>query len=153
MRARFFQQLSDRGAVDEFEVQWRAEAEPTWAVLSARRVSFQGQDAVLTTFTPINHLKLMERRLELWAKVFEASSEGILIIDGAQQDPHRQPGPFAAAPATTCRKWWARSPSLLLFDRARWAAWRSCGTSSTRAAPGRASCWCGDATATSTRPG
>jgi len=85
VRTRFFQQLSDRGAVDEFEVQWRAGIEPTWAVLSARRVSFQGQDAVLTTFTPINHLKLMERRLELWAKVFEASSEGILIIDAARR--------------------------------------------------------------------
>ena len=85
VRARFFQQLSDRGAVDEFEVQWRAGVEPAWAVLSARRVSFQGQDAVLTAFTPINHLKLMERRLELWAKVFEASSEGILIIDAGRR--------------------------------------------------------------------
>jgi diguanylate cyclase (GGDEF)-like protein len=81
VRARFFQQLSDRGTVDEFEVHWRAGAEPAWAVLSARRVNFQGQDAVLTAFAPINHLKLMERRLELWAKVFEASSEGILIVD------------------------------------------------------------------------
>ena len=25
----------------------------------------------------------MEQRLELWAKVFEASSEGIMIMDGA----------------------------------------------------------------------
>ncbi|MBP6817122.1 MAG: EAL domain-containing protein, partial [Burkholderiaceae bacterium] len=81
VRVRFFQALADRGAVDEFEVRWRAGSEPAWAVLSARRVNFQGQDAVLTAFTPINHLKLMERRLELWAKVFEASSEGILIVD------------------------------------------------------------------------
>jgi diguanylate cyclase (GGDEF)-like protein/PAS domain S-box-containing protein len=81
VRARFFQQLSDRGAVDEFEVRWLAGIEPAWAVLSARRVVFQGHDAVLTAFAPINHLKLMERRLELWAKVFEASSEGILIVD------------------------------------------------------------------------
>ncbi|MFT3956945.1 MAG: EAL domain-containing protein [Piscinibacter sp.] len=83
VRARFFQQLADRDRVDEFEVRWRAGAEPAWAVLSARRVRFEGQDAVLTAFTPINHLKVMERRLELWAKVFQASSEGILIIDGA----------------------------------------------------------------------
>ncbi|MFM9426644.1 diguanylate cyclase (GGDEF)-like protein/PAS domain S-box-containing protein [Variovorax sp. GrIS 2.14] len=81
VRARFFQQLSDRNAVDEFEVQWKGGAEPSWAVLSARRLSYQGQDAVLTAFTPINHLKLMEQRLELWAKVFEASSESIMIID------------------------------------------------------------------------
>ena len=81
VRARFFQQLSDHGAVDEFEVRWKGGAEPAWAVLSARRLQFQGQDAVLTAFARINHLKLMEQRLELWAKVFEASSEGILIID------------------------------------------------------------------------
>jgi len=85
VRARFFQQLADRGAVDEFEVRWRVGDEAAWAVLSARRVQFQGHDAVLTAFSPINHLKLMERRLELWAKVFEASGEGILIVDASRQ--------------------------------------------------------------------
>lgn len=82
VRSRFFQQLADRGAVDEFEVRWLGGSEPSWAVLSARRLVYQGQDALLTAFTPINHLKLMEQRLMLWAKVFEASSEGILIING-----------------------------------------------------------------------
>ncbi|HSI58373.1 MAG TPA: EAL domain-containing protein [Ideonella sp.] len=81
VRSRFFQQLADRGAVDEFEVRWQGGAEPVWAVLSARRLSFQGRDAILTAFAPINHLKLMEQRLELWAKVFEASFEGIMIVD------------------------------------------------------------------------
>ncbi|MFY9514632.1 MAG: diguanylate cyclase, partial [Rubrivivax sp.] len=85
VRARFFQQLSDRDAVDEFEVRWRIGSEPAWAVLSARRVRFEGRDAVLTAFTPINHLKVMERRLELWAKVFQASSEGIVIVDARQR--------------------------------------------------------------------
>jgi hypothetical protein len=66
--------LSDRGAVDEFEVRWKGSAEPAWAVLSARRLQFQGRDAVLTAFAPINHLKLLEQRLELWAKVFEGST-------------------------------------------------------------------------------
>ena len=84
VRARFFQRLADRGVVDEFEVRWLGGAEPSWAVLSARRLDFQGQDAVLTTFTPINVLKVMEQRLELWAKVFEASSEGIVIMDAHQ---------------------------------------------------------------------
>ncbi|WP_224038538.1 EAL domain-containing protein [Paraburkholderia unamae] len=82
VRARFFQQLSDRDAVDEFEVRWMGSEEPTWAMLSARHLTFQGRDAVLTAFTPINQIKLMEQRLELWAKVFEASSEAILILDG-----------------------------------------------------------------------
>ena len=81
VRSRFFQQLADREAVDEFEVRWLAGREPSWAVLSARCIEFQGQQAVVTAFTPINHIKFMERRLELWAKVFEASGEGIVIID------------------------------------------------------------------------
>ncbi len=85
VRGRFFQQLSDQGKVDEFEVRWLGGAEPSWAVLSARRLQFQGRDAVLTAFTPINVLKVMERRLELWAKVFEASSESIIIMDGQQK--------------------------------------------------------------------
>ena len=85
VRARFFQQLADRDAVDEFEVRWHVGEEPVWAVLSARRIVFEGRDAVLTAFTPINHLKVMERRLELWAKVFQASSEGIVIVDAARR--------------------------------------------------------------------
>jgi diguanylate cyclase (GGDEF)-like protein/PAS domain S-box-containing protein len=85
VRARFFQQLSDREAVDEFEVHWKAASEPTWAMLSARRFNFQGRDAVLTAFTPINQIKLMEQRLELWGKVFEASSEAILILDAQRR--------------------------------------------------------------------
>ena len=85
VRARFFQRLADLGSVDEFEVRWKGGAEPSWAVLSARRLQYQGRDAVLTSFTPINVLKVMEQRLELWAKVFEASSEGIIIMDAQHQ--------------------------------------------------------------------
>ena len=85
VRARFFQHLADRGVVAEFEVRWSAGETPSWAVLSARRLVYQGQDAVLTTFTPINVIKLMEQRLELWAKVFEASSESIAILDADQR--------------------------------------------------------------------
>jgi diguanylate cyclase (GGDEF)-like protein/PAS domain S-box-containing protein len=85
VRVRFFQHLADRGEVDEFEVRWLGGDTPSWAVLSAWRLRFQGVDAVLTTFTPINVIKLMEQRLELWAKVFEASSEGIVIMDEQQR--------------------------------------------------------------------
>ena len=80
LRRRFFQQLSDQGSVDEFEVRWQSK-QPAWAVLSARRLIYQGQDCVVTAFTPINGLKALEQRLELWAKVFEASSEGIVLLD------------------------------------------------------------------------
>jgi diguanylate cyclase (GGDEF)-like protein/PAS domain S-box-containing protein len=86
LRSRFFQQLADRGEVDEFEVPWTSgRGEPMWALLSARRVRYHEQDAVLTAFTPISHLKLLERRLQLWARVFESSGEGILILDGEQR--------------------------------------------------------------------
>jgi len=85
VRNRFFQRLSDRGSVDEFEVRWQGGTEPSWAVLSARRLNHQGRDAVLTAFTPINLLKTMEQRLELWAKVFEASSESIIIMNAQRQ--------------------------------------------------------------------
>lgn len=80
-RARFFQQLADHGAVDEFEVLWQGSENRNWALLSARRLLYQNQDAILTTFTPINSLKTMEQGLMLWAKVFEASSESIMITD------------------------------------------------------------------------
>ena len=80
-RAHFFQLLTDTDAVDQFEVCWRGGRSPSWALVSARCIVYQGQRAVLTTFTPINQMKLMEQRLELWARVFEASSEGIMIID------------------------------------------------------------------------
>ncbi|WP_144109766.1 EAL domain-containing protein [Paraburkholderia sp. BCC1886] len=85
VRARFFQQLSDHNAVNEFEVYWKGGSEPTWAMLSARRLDFQGRDAVLTAFTPIKQIKLMEQRLELWGKVFESSSESILILDAQRR--------------------------------------------------------------------
>jgi len=81
LRRRFFQQLADRGVVHEFEVPWQHGDQAAWAVLSARRLDYQGQDAVVTAFTPINGLKALEQRLELWAKVFEASSEGIALLD------------------------------------------------------------------------
>ncbi|PXW96598.1 PAS domain S-box-containing protein/diguanylate cyclase (GGDEF)-like protein [Sphaerotilus hippei] len=86
-RTRFFQQLADQGQVDEFEVHWQAlrTGTPAWAVLSARRIRFEGRDAVLTALAPVNHLKQMEQRLALWAKVFETSSEGICILDDRQR--------------------------------------------------------------------
>jgi diguanylate cyclase (GGDEF)-like protein/PAS domain S-box-containing protein len=85
VRARFFQQLAHHDVVNEFEVRWKIGGETSWAVLSARRMKYQGHDAVLTVFSPINHLKQMEQRLELWAKVFEASSEGIMIVNANER--------------------------------------------------------------------
>jgi len=80
-RRRFFQELADRGVVDEFEVHWQGNGRQAWAVLSAVRLDYQGQDSIVTAFMPINRLKALEQRLELWAKAFEASSEGMLLLD------------------------------------------------------------------------
>jgi len=80
-RAQFFQMLADTGAANEFEVLWHGAKRRDWALISARRLRYQDQDAVLTAFTPIGRLKQMEQRLELWAKVFEASSESIMITN------------------------------------------------------------------------
>ena len=83
-RVRFFQMLADSGAVDEFEVLWHGATRREWALISARRLRYQDRDAVLTAFTPIGRIKQMEERLELWARVFEASSESILITDATR---------------------------------------------------------------------
>ena len=83
-RAHFFQQLADRGTVDGFEALWYGEKEGQWALLSAKRLRYQDQDAVLTAFTPIGRIKQMESRLELWARVFESSSESIMVTDAEQ---------------------------------------------------------------------
>ena len=80
-RARFFQRLADEGEAHEFEVRWNGPLGQTWALLSAARLNYQGQDAVLTTFAPINTIKRLEARLRLWATIFEATSEGILVLD------------------------------------------------------------------------
>jgi len=85
-RAHYFQRMSDEDAVDGFEVQWQtgiqANGTPIrrWALLSGRRLTYQGAPAMLTAFTPIGQIKQLEQRLQLWAKVFEASSEAIAIF-------------------------------------------------------------------------
>ena len=59
---------------------------------------------MLTTSTPINSLKAMEERLALWAKVFEASSESIMITDGERRIITVNRAFRAAAPATASRR-------------------------------------------------
>jgi PAS domain S-box-containing protein len=91
-QARFFQGLTDMEAVDRVRSLLARRPVPSWALVSARCIVYQGQRAVLTTFTPINQMKLMEQRLELWSKVFEASSEGIMpssIREGRIMDVNR----------------------------------------------------------------
>ncbi|MCW5644975.1 MAG: EAL domain-containing protein [Rhodoferax sp.] len=85
-RAHYFQRMSDEDAVDGFEVQWQTGVDKNgapirrWALLSGRRLTYQGAPAMLTVFTPIGQMKSLEQRLQLWAKVFESSSEAIAIF-------------------------------------------------------------------------
>jgi diguanylate cyclase (GGDEF)-like protein/PAS domain S-box-containing protein len=81
-RGRFFQRLADLGRVDEFEVNWKGGPDPAWALVSARQLEYQGKQAVLSSFTPIGEIKALEQRLELSARVLEATSEGVVIFDG-----------------------------------------------------------------------
>ena len=155
VRARFFQRLADQGAVDEFEVRWLGGETPSWAVLSARRLQFQGQDAVLTAFTPINLLKLMEQRLELWAKVFEASSESIIIMDERQ----RILSVNKAFCRSTCYDYYEvigeqLSQLILPGEVEHWpASLPACRCCWESAMPGRARCISGAARVRATRPG
>ena len=153
VRARFFQQLADRGAVRRIRGALAAAAdEPAWAVLSARRLDYQGQDAVLTAFTPINHLKPLEQRLELWAKVFEASSEGIVILD--------RHGRVLSANRAFCRAT-GFDPIELIDQELDFVSVvdvpvpqaRECGTPPRRAAGGAAKWPCAGAMAAASRPG
>jgi diguanylate cyclase (GGDEF)-like protein/PAS domain S-box-containing protein len=79
-RIRFFQRLADEGSVHEFEARWNGPNGQTWALLSATLLQYQGHNAVLTTFAPINKIKHLEAGLRLWASIFEATSEGILVL-------------------------------------------------------------------------
>ena len=79
-RTRFFQRLADEESVHEFEARWNGPNGQTWALLSATLLQYQGHDAVLTTFAPINKIKRLEAGLRLWANIFEATSEGILVL-------------------------------------------------------------------------
>lgn len=84
-RFRFFQQLADLGSVNEFEALWESGSEKRWVLLSARRLMYQEQEAVLTAFSPIGRIKQMEERLEIWARVFESSSESIMVTNGHRE--------------------------------------------------------------------
>jgi diguanylate cyclase (GGDEF)-like protein/PAS domain S-box-containing protein len=104
-RGRFFQRLADLGQVDEFEVNWKGGPDPAWALVSARQLEYQGKQAVLSSFTPIGELKALEQRLELSARVLEATSEGVVIFDAQ--------GRVTAANPAFCRSVDAKQRDLI----------------------------------------
>jgi diguanylate cyclase (GGDEF)-like protein/PAS domain S-box-containing protein len=91
-RERFLVQLQAQGQIDNLEVRWcqahqsdsqRLQPSSTdqWALLSSRRIAYQGQEALLTALSPVSQMKWLENRLQLWGKVFESSSESIVVFD------------------------------------------------------------------------
>lgn len=63
-RARLVELLKLHGAVNEFETEITARGgKRFWALMSARLLSYQGEQALLTTITPITERKRMEEEL------------------------------------------------------------------------------------------
>ncbi|OAN49256.1 hypothetical protein A6A04_03840 [Paramagnetospirillum marisnigri] len=80
---RLFRQLSLQGAVNEFEAQVIGpNGVPFWALISARLLVYQGEDALLTTITPISERKRMEQEL-LGAK--DRAESALAELQQAQQ--------------------------------------------------------------------
>ena len=115
-RFRFFQQLADLGAVNEFEALWENGQERRWVLLSARRLTYQDQEAVLTAFSPIGRIKQMEERLAIWARVFESSSENI-IVTNSRREIVTVNRAFCRATAYESSEVIGRDPSFLRSDR------------------------------------
>lgn len=63
VRDSFLERLKQGDEINEFEVSWQIGGAPQWAVLSARRLRYAGEDAMLTVLSPINQVKQMEQRL------------------------------------------------------------------------------------------
>jgi len=100
VRAQLQRLLAERGQVDELEVRWHGGAHTGWGVLSARRLAYEGRDAVLTVFTPVDQVKRGEQGLSLWLHVFEAATEGIAICDASRHVVSLNP---ALCRLTACR--------------------------------------------------
>jgi diguanylate cyclase (GGDEF)-like protein/PAS domain S-box-containing protein len=161
-RERLFSGLSNLDGVTEFDVRWHGGTTPVWTVLSAQRLRYQGRDAVLAAFAPVDRMQVMEHNLDLWGKVFEASNEGILILDGQhrivaanqafeQQTGHAQgslkgvqPGPLLALGdiaaaggdlwlAASRHGGWRGEVDVMRLDGTRYPAWLMVAAVRTRA--------------------
>ncbi|MCR6632806.1 MAG: HAMP domain-containing protein [Magnetospirillum sp.] len=75
-RARLVELLALNGAVNEFETEIAARGGGHfWALMSARLLSYQGEQALLTTITPITERKRMEEELRAAKDKAEATLE------------------------------------------------------------------------------
>lgn len=83
MRTQVLGRLASGGQVDELELRWLGGDKPVSGLLWARRVVYEGRNAVLGVFAPLEQLAQAEARLTLWMQVFEAASEGLAVFDAS----------------------------------------------------------------------
>jgi PAS domain S-box-containing protein len=82
VRSRFVSELKTRGEVHKVEVQYRTQKGVFIdTLLSARRLTFAGEDCLVAVVTDISHRKQAERELARLATVVEQATEGILITE------------------------------------------------------------------------
>ena len=84
LRNLFVERIHQEGHVTDYEVEYLGiDAKAFHALLSANRVGFEGQDAILASFLPITERVLAERRLQetldLNQKMVSASPLGIAV--------------------------------------------------------------------------
>jgi PAS domain S-box-containing protein len=81
-RFRFVQELKVRGEVHNVEIQYRTRSGALLdTLLSARRLTFAGEDCLVAVVTDISRRKQAQRELARLATVVEQATEGILITD------------------------------------------------------------------------
>lgn len=86
-RENFFSLLNDKKTIDEYDLLLRLPGNPYyWAQVSARLVNYHGKKALLTLFTPINHLKRLEegvRNEKAFSQAALDSLPGIFFMIGS----------------------------------------------------------------------
>ncbi len=81
-RFRFVQELKARGEVHNVELQYRTKSGALIdTLLSARRLTFAGEDCLVAVVTDISRRKQAQRELARLATVVEQATEGILITE------------------------------------------------------------------------
>jgi diguanylate cyclase (GGDEF)-like protein/PAS domain S-box-containing protein len=100
VRAHVQRLLSERGQVDELEVRWMGGAQSGRGLLWLRRLVYEGRDAVLIVFVPVERMSQASQGLSLWTQVFEVATEGIAIFDASRHVVSLNP---ALGRLTACR--------------------------------------------------
>jgi PAS domain S-box-containing protein len=81
-RQRYLEILSENGEVKNFEIRFRRKNGALFdALLSARPLSYLGQDCLIVIVSDISNLKKVERERALMAAVVQQANESIIVTD------------------------------------------------------------------------